>query len=168
MNNQEYIGNTFGEIHAPEELFGKVMNMDKKEMKKKNTLQYTVTALAAFAVVFMASNGICYAATGQTWVTKAIVTIDGERQEQNIEWKQEGDTAVGTMEPVEGEEVRFELKSDDFDVETDDIGNIKITTDIDESSTKELEDGSVSQESETVIETEKDLEIEVIRTEEVE
>ncbi len=97
MNNNDYIRGAFDEIHAPDALLRKVKNMNKKEAKRNFNLRYAAAGIAAFAFFFMTSNGICYAATGDTWVGKAIVYINGEKQEENIEWKQEGDTLVGTV-----------------------------------------------------------------------
>ncbi len=105
MNNKEYIRGAFDEIHAPDALTRKVKNMNKKEAKRNFNLRYAAAGIAAFAFFFMTSNGICYAATGETWVGKAIVYINGEKQETNIEWKQEGDTLVG--------EVSYEIEEGD-------------------------------------------------------
>lgn len=100
MNNRDYVRGAYDEIHAPDALFGKVMDMKNKEVKKfdkRNVLKYAA-AFAAFAVAFAGSNGICYAATGETWVEKAYVYINGEKQEQDITYTQEGDMVVGEMQ----------------------------------------------------------------------
>lgn len=96
MNNRDYVRGAYDEIHAPDALFGKVMNMKKKENNMRNVLKYAA-AFAAFAVAFAGSNGICYAATGETWVEKAYVYINGEKQEQDITYTQQGDAVVGEM-----------------------------------------------------------------------
>lgn len=100
MNNREYVRGAYDEIHAPDALFGKVMDMKNKELKKfdkRNVLKYAA-AFMAFAIAFAGSNGICYAATGETWVKKAYVYINGEKQEADITYTQQGDTVVGEME----------------------------------------------------------------------
>ncbi|MBQ8413253.1 MAG: hypothetical protein IJX12_06585 [Lachnospiraceae bacterium] len=105
MNNKEFVRGVYDEIHAPEELFGKVMDMNKKESKKRNILRYVAGVAATLGVAMVASNGICYAATGETWIEKAIVYINGEEQEVEIEMHQDGDTTYG--------EVSFEVDEDD-------------------------------------------------------
>lgn len=61
---------TFKEIHAPKALTRKVMNMAKFE-KQKNVGSFVkrfALVAAAVAVLFVGSNGVVYAATGNTWV----------------------------------------------------------------------------------------------------
>ena len=42
MNNRDYVRGAYDEIHAPDALFGKVMDMNKKEAKKnKVNIIYT-------------------------------------------------------------------------------------------------------------------------------
>ena len=120
MNNREYVRGAYDEIHAPDALFGKVMDMKNKEVKKfdkRNVLKYAA-AFAAIAVAFAGSNGICYAATGETWVEKAYVYINGEKQEQEINYTQEGDTEVG--------EIQLEVDEDD-DVEVSLVEEVVLT-----------------------------------------
>lgn len=113
MKNRESVKRLYDEIHAPDALFGKVMEMDKKQSKVRNIVKYAMGTAAALALAFVTSNGICYAATGQTWVSKAIVYINGEATEQELEWHQEGDLLYSTIEvPVEeGDEARVEVYS---------------------------------------------------------
>lgn len=98
MNNKEFVRGVYDEIHAPEELFGKVMNMNKKESKKNNIMRFATGAVATLALAFVASNGICYAATGETWVEKAYIYINGEKQEIEMEMHQDGDVTYGSVE----------------------------------------------------------------------
>lgn len=102
MNNRDYVRGAYDEIHAPDALFGKVMDMKNKEVKKfdkRNVLKYAA-AFMAFAIAFAGTNGICYAATGETWVEKAIVYFNGEEQEVDVTFTREGDTVVGNMSLV--------------------------------------------------------------------
>ena len=117
MNNKETIKHVYDEIHAPDALFGKVMEMNKKESKARYAIKYAVCTAAALAVAFVTSNGVCYATTGETWVSKAIVYINGERSEQEVTWHESGDLVYGEIEvPVEdGEEVQVQM----FDVISD-------------------------------------------------
>lgn len=113
MKNREAVKCLYDEIHAPDALSGKVMEMDKKQSKVRNIVKYAMGTAAALALAFVTSNGICYAATGQTWVSKANVYINGEAMEQELEWHQEGDLLYSTIEvPVEeGDEARVEVYS---------------------------------------------------------
>lgn len=99
MNNQEKFKQTYDEIHAPEGLLGKVMDlhMEKKEFKTRNVVKAAVCAIAVTLGMFGAGNGICYAATGETLVTKMKVVINGEETEKDIEWTQKGDTYHGEI-----------------------------------------------------------------------
>ena len=101
MKNREKVERVYSEIHAPEALVWKVMDMSKEmEMKKfttRNVVKYVVCTLAIMAMTFMASNGICYAATGESLVTKIKVTINGVEKQQDMNWTKEGDTYQGTV-----------------------------------------------------------------------
>lgn len=100
MRNSEYYKKAYDEVHAPAALLGKVMNMKKErtEIKKKNTVTKWLTAAATLALCFVVSNGISYAATGETWVQKVTVYLDGEQYEQDVTFHQEGDMVVGEFE----------------------------------------------------------------------
>jgi len=91
MKNRESVKRVYDEIHAPDALFGKVMEMDKKQSKVRNIVKYTMGTAAAFVLAFIMSNGICYAATGQTWISKVIVHMNSEASETEIEWHHKGD-----------------------------------------------------------------------------
>lgn len=126
MNNRDYVRGAYDEIHAPDALFGKVMDMKNKEAKKfdkRNVLKYAA-AFAAIAVAFAGSNGICYAATGETWVEKAYVYINGEKQEVDMTWSQDGDTLVGQAEITTDDGVVCEVEevpNEDGDIVVDDV-----------------------------------------------
>lgn len=118
MRNSEYYKKAYDEVHAPAALLGKVMNMKKerKEIKKKNTAKRWLTAAAALALCFVASNGISYAATGETWVQKVTVYLDGELVEQEVTFHQEGDMLIGELELPDVEDnvyVAVETVADD-------------------------------------------------------
>ncbi|MBO5387489.1 MAG: hypothetical protein J6A59_05040 [Lachnospiraceae bacterium] len=126
MNNRDYVRGAYDEIHAPDALFGKVMDMKNKEVKKfdkRNVLKYAA-AFMAFAIAFAGSNGICYAATGETWVEKAYVYINGEKQEVDMTWSQDGDTLVGQAEITTDDGVVcevVEIPNEDGDIVVDDV-----------------------------------------------
>ena len=77
--------------------------------------------VAALVLAFITSNGICYAATGQTWISKAMVYINGQATEAEITWHKEGDRVYGEME-VDVEEGTA-TRVDTFVSITDDVQN---------------------------------------------
>lgn len=98
--NKEIYKNAFDEVHAPAELFGKVEVSQMEHVKRRSFkgLRIAVSAFAALLFLVVVSNGICYAATGDTWITKVKVIIDGKETEADMTWHQEGDYMVGTIE----------------------------------------------------------------------
>ena len=118
MNNQEKFKQTFDRVHAPEALLGKVMDMqmEKKEFKTRNLVKALVCAIALGLGLFGAGNGICYAATGESLVTKMKVVINGEETQQDVEWKKQGDVYHGnvTIPSEDGSSVTVLTVSDDI------------------------------------------------------
>lgn len=106
MNNREFYKETMDEVHIPEAVLRKVRNMkmEQKMMKKRETLRYAASVLAVLAICFAASNGICYAATGNTWVGKITMYVNGEKVEKDITlYKDEnGNVIHGEIEAEEG------------------------------------------------------------------
>lgn len=88
--------NTFNEVHTPEELSRKVMNMQKKEDNKTTT--FFVRKLAAVAaialVVLIGGNGIVYAATGNSLFSTVKVYFNGTEYEAKLEEKMDEDGDV--------------------------------------------------------------------------
>nr|MBQ8253452.1 hypothetical protein [Lachnospiraceae bacterium] len=99
MNNAEKFKRIYDELHAPEDLLGKVMDlkMEKSEFKTRNVIKAAVCALAVTIGTFVAGNGICYAATGESLVTKIKVVINGEETEKDVQWTQNGDAFHGEI-----------------------------------------------------------------------
>ncbi len=118
MNNQEKMKQTYDEIHAPEGLLGKVMDlhMEKKEFKTRKLVKAAVCALAVTIGVFAASNGICYAATGESLVTKMMVVINGEETSYDVNWTQQGNVYHGevVIPSEDGSSVTVFTVSDDI------------------------------------------------------
>lgn len=107
MKEQEKYKQMMNEIHVSETTLRKVMEMDmnKKMLSKKKMMKKIGTIAAALTVCLVASNGICYAATGHSWVSKAIIYINGEKVEQEVVMEDQGNGTV-TFEveaPTEGE-----------------------------------------------------------------
>lgn len=88
MSNQNHYRNMIDEIHVSSELLEKLvnMNMDKRFLKKKKGLKRFVSIAAVCVIVFLASNGISYAATGSTWISKIITYYGNDKVLEEIEW----------------------------------------------------------------------------------
>lgn len=119
MKERESVKKVYDEIHAPEALLRKVMEMNKKDFKFRNAVKFVAMAVAALAITVVASNGICYAATGETWIGKMKVLINGVETEQEVTWEQQEDMLVGIieMEVVEGEPFEMEIVAEDEEAE---------------------------------------------------
>lgn len=148
MKNKEKVERVYNEIHAPEALVWKVMDMSKeketKRFKTRNVVKYAVCTLAIMVVTFMASNGICYAATGESLVTKIKVTINGEEKQQDINWTKDGYTYQGevTIPGEDGSETTIVIDAENAEAFDTDI--------IIESGDEVNEDGSVVEDSVTL------------------
>lgn len=130
MSNQSQYKAMMGEVHASADLIGKVKGIPMEKTKKRTTaLKFATATYAALLGVFVVTNGVCYAATGETWVEKATVYINGEPVEMDVQMSQNGDTTVGeinyTVEDADGEggEVQMTMISEvgDFDDTTYEI-----------------------------------------------
>ena len=90
---KEYVQNTYDELHAPDGLRRKVMNMNEVNAKKMgmSVVKKLAVAAAIAAVLFAGSNGVAYAMTGSTWVETmmAKVSINGVEQEMELEMEGE-------------------------------------------------------------------------------
>lgn len=69
------------------------------------------------ALCLVASNGICYAATGHSWVTKAIVYINGEASEQDIVMEKQEDGNVQSID-MTPEEVQKLIESGELQTDS--------------------------------------------------
>lgn len=99
MKNEKWYKETFDKVHVPEELLGKVMNMENQtEKKAKRGWRYAMGTLAAVFGLFVASNVVCYAATGETWVSKITFYLNGEKVERDVTWHEyEDGTLIGEL-----------------------------------------------------------------------
>lgn len=151
MKNEELYRETFDEVHIPQALLGKVRNMDmeKKKITRRSKLRYAVAALGIMAAVFFASNGICYAATGSTWVGKVTFTINGKKMEKNMTWTKKDDgTLVGQakISGQNGEDETHTFIIDEYSAgkngEPTEMPDIEIVTDKDAASVTRKENGA--------------------------
>ena len=70
--SKELYQRTFDKLHAPEELFNKVDNLDYDMVKqnKKTVMRRAILAAAVVAALFILSNAVALAATGHPWIGK--------------------------------------------------------------------------------------------------
>ena len=111
MKNEELYRETFDEVHIPQALLGKVrsMDMEKKKIARRSKLKYAMTALGMMIAVFLASNGICYAATGSTWIGKMYIIIDGKKTETDVIWTKQDDGTLVAKTKIPEQDGKDEL-----------------------------------------------------------
>lgn len=122
MNNANRYKAMMGEVHASADLIGKVKGIPMEKTKKRGVaLRLATAACAGLLGVFVVTNGVCYAATGETWVEKATVWVNGEPVEMDVQMRQEGDVAMGTVEYTvedavgEGGDIAMTMSAEDGD-----------------------------------------------------
>nr|WP_288452719.1 hypothetical protein [uncultured Anaerostipes sp.] len=80
MKSERRIQEMFKEIHAPDKLKEKVKRLEAKRrpIKWNQGICRAAGLAAVLTMVFTLSNGICYAATGKTWVRQSVVHFQGK------------------------------------------------------------------------------------------
>lgn len=122
MSNASQYKAMMGEVHASADLIGKVKGIPMEKTKKRGVALRLATATCAGLLgVFVVTNGVCYAATGETWVEKATVWVNGEPMEMDVQMSQDGDVTVGTIEYTvedadgEGGDIAMTMRAEDGD-----------------------------------------------------
>jgi len=115
MKEQEKYRQMMNEIHVSETTLRKVMEMDmsKKMFNRKNMMKKIGTVAAALTVCIAASNGICYAATGHSLMTKAIIYINGEPSEVEFEEQEDGSIIWEITADPDEKEIKAEITDSD-------------------------------------------------------
>lgn len=142
MNNKEFYKDTFNEVHVPAAVLGKVrdMKMEKTTIKRQSRLRYAVSVVAVLAVCLIASNGICYAATGDTWIQKVTFYVNGEKQELDMTMHKEGDTLIGEVtREIDGKESYMIITGSD----TSESDQVMITDSADKETSLVSEDDKI-------------------------
>lgn len=98
MTNKEKYQQAFSVLKA-----SRPIEMEELKMNKNIVLRRIVAAVAAVALCFGASNGICYAATGATWVEKMVVIFNGQKIEKPVQVTSLGNGDFSYTMPVSGE-----------------------------------------------------------------
>lgn len=121
--NQEYYQETFREVHAPEGMTERLMNMEEGKNKKKagSVAKWIAVAAVAAVVLFAGSNGIAYATIGSTWMETLVqrIKINGVEYDVELEERQKSDGEIyyaGSVELGNGDvsEVTYEQIDDVF------------------------------------------------------
>lgn len=122
MSNCSQYKAMMGNVHAPAELLARVKGipMEKKQVMRTVALRYATAACVAVLGVFAVTNGVCYAATGETWVEKVTVFVNGQEQEMEMTFSQEGDATVARMEVETADGNIVEVSADGDMVTSDD------------------------------------------------
>lgn len=79
--------------------------MEKTKKAPTLALRYATVAMAALIGTFAVSNGVCYAATGETWVEKAIVMVNGDPVEVTVKGTEPVKVSVHADGAAEGKVV---------------------------------------------------------------
>lgn len=111
-HNRGFYKETLEEIPVPEGLAEKVGRITEGTVRSRrnvagNVMRKVAIAAAVLVALFVGSNGIAYAMTGETWVEKMIIrrNIDGVEYEVEVEARQlrNGETVyVGEIELESG------------------------------------------------------------------
>ena len=156
MKEAENVKKVYEQIHAPEALLGKVMEMKKDTFKFRNCMKFAVAALVALVLTFVAGNGICYAATGETLFSKIKVSINGKEVTPEVKWEERDGNMVGS----------FEMELDSINEETGEPDSVYaqfevLPDDVNAEDVDELEDTTVI----TIVTTGEDNSVSVEQTE---
>lgn len=93
MTNKEKYKQAFSGLHAS-------MDVGMEDIMKKksaNIVKRIAVAAVALVVGFAGSNGVCYAATGETWVEKVFVKVNGVDREATVTEYEDGTVCYGVQ-----------------------------------------------------------------------
>ena len=117
---------TFEEIPVPEGLAEKVGRIPEGKVKSRRSAARSVMkkvaiAAAVLAVLFVGSNGIAYATTGETWVETMMVRLklDGIEYEVDLKEKLGGNgekVYTGTVKEADGDKSYVYVNDEDGDI----------------------------------------------------
>lgn len=86
MTNKEKYKQAFSGLHASID----VGMEDIMKKKSANIAKRIAVAAVALAIGFAGSNGVCYAATGETWVEKVFIKVNGVDKEAIVTENEDG------------------------------------------------------------------------------
>lgn len=151
---------TFNEVHAPEALSRKVMNMSKENNKKIAVFASKWVAAAALAlVVFVGGNGVAYAATGNSLLKTVMIYVNGNGREVELEEKvdedgntyyegsyevEDGAGYVCITDEIEANDVQLEIIEESAEVVEKDGKLYLVDGEVEIDITEDLADGNAS------------------------
>ena len=98
MTNKEKYKQAFSGLHASID----VRMEDIMKKKSINVARRIAVAAVALTVGFVGSNGVCYAATGETWVEKVFIKVNGVEKEAIVTEYEDGTVCYGIqLEPYQ-------------------------------------------------------------------
>lgn len=99
-------------IHAPAEVLTRAKGVCMEKTKKRDyALRIAAVACASVLGVFGVTNGMCYAATGETWVEKSILWVSDTPADFDLDAEMTGASA-----PVGGE-IEYSIEGEGSDGE---------------------------------------------------
>lgn len=98
MTNKEKYQQAFSVLKSSRKI-----EMEDLKVNKNMVMKRVVAAAAVVALCFGASNGICYAATGATWVEKMVVIFNGQEVERPVQVTSLGNGDFSYTMPVSDE-----------------------------------------------------------------
>ena len=123
MTNREKYQQAFSVLQASAD----VRLEDIMKRRSANITRRIAVAAVALAVGFVGSNGVCYAATGETWVEKVFVKVNGVEREATVTENEDGTVSYGIqLEPYQEGENYVEQQVV-IVTEEEDIDDISIT-----------------------------------------
>ncbi len=150
MTNKEKYKQAFSVLHASTD----VRMEDIMKRKSVNIAKRIAVAAVALTVGFVGSNGVCYAATGETWVEKVFIKVNGVEKEAIITEFEDGTVCYGVqLDPYQdGEnsvdryvEIITEKENiEDVSITCDESGHESVITIVNEAENALDEDGEGS------------------------
>lgn len=127
MTNKEKYKQAFSGLHASID----VRMEDIMKKKSANITKRIAVAAVALAIGFAGSNGVCYAATGETWVEKVFIKVNGVDKEAIVTENEDGTVNYDIkLEPYQDGENYVERRVT-IVTDEEDIDDVSITYDVD-------------------------------------
>lgn len=131
MTNKEKYQQAFSVLKA-----SRPIEVEDLVMNKNKTIKSVAAVAAAFVLCFVASNSICYATTGATWVEKMVVYFNGEPVEKPVKVTTTGnglyEYTIDVPEGSAGMMIVTDEKYEDTQIMVEQEADVEITAYIEE------------------------------------
>lgn len=98
MSNKAAYRAMMDQVRAPERVLGKAKDITMEKSKRAPlALKYATVTVASLLSVFVVTNGVCYAATGETWVEHFTMTVDGQPVDITVKALDTEDERIGEV-----------------------------------------------------------------------